>query len=53
MELVDVGLEAIILSHLNREKVVVVLLVLLAGGVLSEECLVTSSKLWRECGSKE
>ena len=39
LEVANVELEVIILSHFDGEEVVVILLNLLAGGVLGEECL--------------
>jgi len=53
LEVTNVGLKAVILLHFDSEKVVVILLDLLARGVLSEEHSVTSSKLWREWGDRE
>ena len=39
MEVVDVGLEIVILPYFDEEKMVIVLLGFPAGDVLSEECL--------------
>ena len=48
----DVGLEAITLPHFDGEKVVVILLDLLTGGILSEECLSYLFKI-AECSDRE
>jgi len=40
-------------SHFDSKEVVIILLSLSAGGVLSENALIISIKLWSECGDRE
>ena len=53
LEVVDVRLEVVALSHFEDDEVVVILLIFLTGGVLTEETSVISSKLWTERDGKE
>ena len=53
MKVADVGLEAIIMPHLNGEEVMVILLGLLAGEVLSEEHLGYLLEVAERCGGRE